>query len=199
MAKVKYFSFDLQGVLSASGFSDYFWLEQLPLLYANKHGVALQQAKTELRTQFAAMGKYDTRYYDDAFWARQLGFKTAEVLRGMPLQPSRNETLFEFIRAQPLPVVIISTTTRVFLNYELGDKKPLFEQIYSCVDTFGIGGKTPAVYQKVAQELGVQPDEILHIGDDPEMDVRNACAAGVRALAYDANDADLIKILRSLS
>jgi FMN phosphatase YigB (HAD superfamily) len=189
---IRYLSFDLQGVLSNADFSDYFWLEQLPRLYAKKHNVTLQEAKAALRSQFAAIGKYGILYYDDASWGRQLGFVTADILPAMPLQPTLNTTLLQFIKAQPIPAVILSTTTMAFINYELGDKTQLFQEIFSCVDTFRAGGKKPAVFRKAVEALGVRPDEVLHIGDNPEMDIRNGCDAGLQTIAYQGSAAQTI-------
>ncbi len=187
----------MQGVLSSADFSDYFWLEQLPRLYAKKHNVTLQDAKAALRSQFAAIGKYDICYYDDMFWGQQLGFSTADILPTMPLQPTLNTALLRFIEAQSIPVVILSTTTNAFISYELGGKTQLFQEVFSCVDTFHTGGKTPAIFREVARLLGVRPDEILHIGDNPEMDIRNARDAGLRAIAYDGDSAQAINDIKA--
>lgn len=195
---IRYLSFDLQGVLSASAFSDYFWLEQLPRLYAKKHQLSLREAKTVLGARFKAMGKYDLRYYDDAYWAEQLGFVTLEVLQAMPVQPVLNKALLGHIRTISLPKIILSTTTTTFLDYELGSKRQLFEQIFSCVDTFHVGGKTPQVFQDVARALGVRPDEIIHIGDNPEMDIQNATTAGLHTIPYTGSTSEVIKQLGRL-
>src|SRR5687768_10382782 len=111
---IQYLSFDLQGVLSASDFSDYFWLEQLPGLYAKKQGIGLPAAKEILRSEFTAMGKYDLRYYDDAYWERRLGFQTLDTLEVMPVQPIQNAALFAFIQTLSTPVILLSTTTMGF-------------------------------------------------------------------------------------
>jgi FMN phosphatase YigB (HAD superfamily) len=195
---IRYLSFDLQGVLSAADFSDAFWLEELPKLYATKHGLSLTQAKTSLQQQFAAMGTYDTRYYDNAYWEQQLGFSTRGVLQAMLVQPTINYKLLHFIRSRALPAVLLTTTTTIFVDYELGDAVQLFEQVFSCIDTFGTGGKTPAVYRRIAQTLGVEPHEILHIGDNDEMDIHNADAAGVRTIRYNANDRAVIQAMRQI-
>lgn len=194
---IRCLSFDLQGVLSSADFSDYFWLEQLPRLYAKKHNVTLRNAKATLRSQFAAIGKYDIRYYDDTFWSQLLGFSTADVLPAMPLQPTLNTALLRFIEAQSIPVVILSTTTNAFTNYELGCKMQLFQEVFSCVDTFHAGGKTPAIFREVARLLGVHANEILHIGDNPEMDIRNARAASIQAIAYHGDTAQTINDINS--
>ena len=76
---IRLISFDLQGVVSDATFSDTFWLEELPKLYAKRHNVDVAVAKRSLGDMFKAMGKYDLRYYDDAYWGAELGFSTAAV------------------------------------------------------------------------------------------------------------------------
>lgn len=192
---IKCVSFDLQGVLSASEFSDNFWLELLPQQYARCHKVSLAEAKAHLRQDFTKMGKYDIRYYDNAYWAELLKFDTLAVIQEAKVQPVLNRQLLDFIANLPLPKIIISTTTKLFIDYELGVDKALFVKAYSCVDDFKTGGKTPEVFERVALEMDIKTSELLHVGDNGEMDVVNAQLAGVRTILYDSDVDKLVKRL----
>lgn len=195
---IKYVSWDLQGTLSEAAFSDNFWLELLPAAYAAKHACDLATAKAQLWEQFKAMGKYDIRYYDDAYWASQLGFNTLDVLRRVNVQPRLDSALLSYITSLTTPSIILSTTTNLFIDYELGDKKAFFARTYSCVDDFQTGGKTEEVYREIARQLGIKPQEILHIGDNEEMDITNATRAGVHALHYTGDTLALITALQDI-
>lgn len=195
---IKYVSWDLQGTLSAAAFSDAFWLELLPAAYTVKYGCDGVSAKAQLWEQFKAMGKYDLRYYDDAYWASQLGFNTLDVLRHANVQPSLDSVLLSYIANLTTPSVILSTTTNLFIDYELGDKKELFVRTYSCVDDLQTGGKTEEIYREVARQIGVEPHEILHIGDNQEMDIMNAERAGVRTLYYTGDTPALIAAMENI-
>ena len=59
---IKVLSLDLQGTLSDSSFSDYFWIELLPQKYAEKFNVSLTSAKEILKDKFEQYGKYDILY-----------------------------------------------------------------------------------------------------------------------------------------
>jgi putative hydrolase of the HAD superfamily len=48
---------------------------------------------------------------------------------------------------------------------------------------------SPTIFHQAAQNLGVQPREILHVGDSPAMDVAGATTAGFQALLL-SRDAD---------
>lgn len=184
---IKYISLDLQGTLSNSKFSDNFWLEIIPQKYAEKFKITIEEAKQVLKQKFKECGVYNILYYDDKYWAQYLNFDVKQELDQSLIIPSINKEIYEYFDKINLPKIIISTTTDLFINYELKEKVKDFEKIYSCVDYFKIGGKTKEVYQKVAKELNVNPEEILHIGDNSLMDVENAKKAGVNAILYDDN------------
>ena len=48
-----------------------------------------------------------------------------------------------------------------------------------------IAGKPKIAFEKVCLELGVLPSEILHIGDNQEMDIANGKMAGVDTFYFD--------------
>ncbi len=184
---IKYISLDLQGTLSDSKFSDYFWLEIIPQKYSEKFEVTIEQSKQILKQKFKEYGVYNILYYDDKYWSECLSFDTKSELDKSKIRPNINKALYEYLNKIDLPKIIVSTTTNLFINYELKEKVNDFEKIYSCIDYFKIGGKTKEIYQKIANELKVKPSEILHIGDNYIMDVENAKKADVNAILFDDN------------
>lgn len=196
---IKILSFDLQGTLSDSKFSDHFWLELLPEKHSSKNRNKLEESKIELKKIFSRIGKYDSLYYDDSAWAEQLDFETLEVLEKSEIQPKLESKFYDFIQNTSLPSIIISTTTDLFIKYELGENIGLFKKTYSCIDYFNCGGKTKDIFLRVAEELKVKPSEILHIGDSVEMDIENAKKAGVMTILHQGNaDSTIEKIKHHL-
>ena len=189
---IKYISLDLQGTLSDSKFSDNFWLEIIPQKYSEKFKITIEEAKEILKQKFKEYGVYNILYYDDKYWSEYLNFDTKQELDKSQIRPNINKEFYEYLDKIDLPKIIISTTTDLFINYELEEKVEDFEKIYSCVDYFKFGGKTKEIYQKVAKELNVNADEILHIGDNSLMDIENAKKAGVNAILYDDDIKTLI-------
>ena len=49
-----------------------------------------------------------------------------------------------------------------------------------CARDSGVAKPDPRIFLAAAERLGVAPDRILHVGDDPEMDVVGARDAGLR-------------------
>ena len=61
--KYKVISFDMQGTLTDSSFSDEFWMETLPSLYSKSKNVSLKEAKKILKEKFKDYGVYDYRWF----------------------------------------------------------------------------------------------------------------------------------------
>lgn len=175
-------SFDLQGTLSDSEFSDEFWLELLPALYTEHHTLTLADSKQVLWQQFTAMGKYDRRYYCPQYWINELCPESSidEVFSRLSSKPFLYDQAIELIRelSQQIPLIILSTTTNSFIKCELREAETYFQHVFSCIDSFDTAGKTSAIFEKVASILNVSPSNLLHIGDCKEMDISNAQAAG---------------------
>ena len=193
---IKYLSLDLQGTLSDSKFSDNYWLEIIPKKYSEYFKISINEAKEILKNKFKEYGVYNILYYDDKYWSEYLKFSTNEELNNSNIKPNINKELYEFISNIKLPKIIISTTTNLFIEYELQDKMKEFYKIYSCVDYFKTGGKTKEIYEKVCEELNVKPKEILHIGDNRLMDIDNAKLAGINTILYDGNTEEVINNIK---
>ncbi len=69
----------------------------------------------------------------------------------------------------------------------------------------GVAKPHASIFHAACQRLGLRPDEVLHVGDDPELDVLGARRAGLRcawvnreAAAWQAEHADPDYIVRDL-
>lgn len=63
---------DMDGTLLDLHFDNYFWREYLPRCYGERHGLSLDQARTELRPRFRAVeGTLD--WYCADYWSSELG------------------------------------------------------------------------------------------------------------------------------
>lgn len=184
MKQYAYVSFDLQGTLSSSRFSDEFWMELLPQWYASKRETSLKTAKLELASFFRDVGSYDYRYYDWRYWAKELQYSPlfddmVAQLRHKPfLFPSMKAFINE-LHVNSVSLIIISSTTHDFISRELDSSASCFSYIFSSLDDFKIAGKPPNLYSKICDKLQVNSANILHIGDSQEMDIINASKAGL--------------------
>ena len=56
--------------------------------------------------------------------------------------------------------------------------------------THGVSKPDPALFHLACRELGCKPDEVVHVGDDIELDVRGARAAGLHVIWMNRTNAD---------
>lgn len=56
-----------------------------------------------------------------------------------------------------------------------------FFRIHLAADTFGCAKPDPRIFLEAARRAGVQPDTVLHVGDDFDLDVLGALNAGLQA------------------
>jgi HAD superfamily hydrolase (TIGR01549 family) len=189
--RYKIIAFDLQGTLTKSSFSDEFWMKTLLKLYAKNKKISFIQAKKILGEKFKNYGKYDYRYYSLRFWLNELKLKLnfEEVCRLIKNKPCFYKDFLKLIKesSKEAKLIIISSTSKDFIYYELKNNKKFFKNIYSSLDDFNIAGKPPKVYLKISKALKVFPKDIIYIGNDFEMDIKNARKAGFDVFFWDNN------------
>ena len=183
---IKLISFDLQGTISNSNFSDTFWLKILPEKYSKHYNIGIQEAKDNLKNFFKEVGKYDFKYYDEKYWENLLNFNTKYELEKID-KPKLDLKILDFISKSKIPCVIFSTTTHTFIDFELGEYQALFKTCISTLEDFHIAGKPAIAFKKLATMFKIDPQEILHIGDNLEMDIKNPQTAGCKTLLYEDN------------
>jgi len=184
---LKVISFDVTGTLVSERFVDYFWLDLVPRLFAERHAVSLEEAKRIVFSKYDEIGKNDIRWYIPGYWFELFDLRVSlrealeEIRREVEVYDDAKEAL-ERLSAK-YDLVISSNLSREFIDVALsalGFRG--FKAVFSCVSDLGLTTKTPSFYSFVASRLGVPPSAILHVGDDPERDYENPVKAGLRAL-----------------
>lgn len=192
MAQTKVLSFDMDGTVTDLAFVDSVWLEGIPRLYAQKHKLPLEEAKTRVKTEYDKVGRERLEWYDLNHWANKFGLviSPGEILgsfqheiRVFPEVPS----VIEAFKKRGFRLIVVSNARREFLNLEL-DKtgiKSCFERVFSSTSDFGLTKKTVDLYQKVCSICGVSPGEMAHVGDDLSFDFEVPRELGIKAFYLD--------------
>jgi len=182
MKQKKLISFDLQGTLSNSSFSDEFWLELLPTLYAEKNGITFLEASERLESAYQKTGKYHEAFYNHRIRLNEIlgNWEFQDVIKRIESPAEIYADRMQLLDEIPgdIPVIIVSATTRDFIDHELGEHKSKFFDTFSAIDDFSTPGKPPHIFEKVASMMEVAPQNCLHLGDCREMDYQNSTAAG---------------------
>jgi len=189
---VKVVSFDLDGTLVHRDYVDYFWLELVPRLYAEERGMSVEEAKRVVLASYEEVGPRDIRWYLPSYWFHRFGisehldYALREAARRVRLCEDAAEVI-EALRGS-YELVISTSAPRVFIEVVMS-RVPLlresFTRVFSSTSDYGLPGKPVEFFANVIRELGVEPCEVLHAGDDEEFDYENPSKLGIKAYLVD--------------
>ncbi|MBC7444296.1 MAG: HAD-IA family hydrolase [Polaromonas sp.] len=86
--------------------------------------------------------------------------------------------------ARRFPLVALSNGNADVQRIGIGE----FFRASISAQQFGVGKPDPRIFQAAAQAAGVQPHEVLHVGDDAALDVLAAQACGMQAVWVNRTD-----------
>ena len=184
---IKTISFDLDGTLVKNTYADSVWLEGFPKLYAKEKKITIKQAKEFLYTEYEKVGKDKKEWYDIDWWFKK--FKLKEDWRILlnnyrnviEIFPETKNVIAKLSKGYEL--IIISNAKKEFIDIQIEETelKSYFNFIFSSLSDFGSVKKIPFVYKKICKRLGVQPNEIIHIGDNKEFDFLSPQKIGIKS------------------
>lgn len=188
----KIISFDLDGTLVDHSFSNAIWHEEVPRLVARKRCISLDEAKEWVFSQYREVGEESLEWYDLGYWFRRfrIGESWRESLRRHRYLIQPFPEVREVLRslAERYPIMIISNASRPFIEEELSHRDfhgITFFRIVSATSDWGEVKKTGQFYKKVCEALGVEPSNLVHVGDHLEFDFLAPWKAGIRAYLLD--------------
>lgn len=187
---VKVISFDLDGTLTTEEFDEYIWETAIPALYAEKHQIPFEEAHRRVWDEYRTIPKDSLTWTDVKYWFGRFGFGKGwqevfeENKSRIGTYPDVEETLAELKRKYK--IILITRAQREFIDIKLSATGlgRFFDHIFSTTD-FARGVKGGSIFKRVCKILGIRPNEMLHIGDDPDFDVRMPATAGISAILID--------------
>ncbi len=187
MRGIKIVSFDVEGTLVTPDYSHAIWHEGIPSLYAKRNGIGFEEAKALVSKAYDEIGEgrrewYDIRYWFDRFQLGDCGQVLEKYKPRASLYPEVRQVLPALKKAYKL--VVSSSSAREFLPYLLYGIDKYFDRVFSSISDYG-QLKSQEFYTLVCQETGVKPDEVVHIGDNWQVDFLAAKEAGIQAFHID--------------
>jgi len=171
-----------------------FWFEEIPKLYAQRHGVDFQEALETAQRSYDEIGDEDIRWYLPQYWFQRFDLEeeaegVIEGLRGeVKLFPEVREVLGELKGRYKL--IVISNAARPFLEVELEEIEDYFEEVFSCVSDLNQVKKGAWVYREILEELGAEAERVVHVGDNRRFDYLAPREAGMNSLLVDRNGSE---------
>jgi HAD superfamily hydrolase (TIGR01549 family) len=186
-ADVRVVSFDVEGTLATPDFSYAVWFEAIPLRYAEKNGISLEQARKAVEEEYRKVGDQRLEWYDVRYWFDKLGLGTPVPMmqrceNQVRYYPEVKEVLASL--SEKYKLVVASGSTRDFLHHLLQDIEPYFSEIYSSITDYR-QLKTSEFYLKMCQAMRVEPEQVVHIGDNWQFDFMAPSEIGIQAFYLD--------------
>ena len=147
---------------------------------SKKRGLLVEEAYDEVGERRKEW--YDIRYWFDLF---QLGDyrRVLETYRHRALPyPETLQVLSTLGRAYTL--IISSSSAREFLPYLLDGIDRYFARVFSSISDYG-QLKNPEFYLTVCREMGVEPGQMVHVGDSWQFDFLAAKEIGIKVFHID--------------
>ena len=187
MARVTVVSFDVEGTLVTPDFSYAIWFEAIPRRYAQRNGIGFEQAKKLVEEEYQKVGDQRLEWYDIRYWFDKLDLGIAEPVMErcrsrVRYYPEVRDVLSSLSGRYQL--AIASASSREFLRHLLQDIEPYFTSVFSSVSDYR-WLKTSEFYRRMCQALGVQAEQVVHIGDNWQFDFVAPSEIGIRAFYLD--------------
>jgi len=187
MGRFELVSFDAEGTLVTPDFSESIWHEAIPALYGQKQGIEFSQAKRLIVEEYNKVGDHRLEWYDIEYWFRRLDLGSCEtVIQECACNIAHYPEVMDVLSslAGRYKLIVASSTPLKFLHLLLRNIEPYFVRVFSSISHYR-QLKTPEFYLKICQEMGVQPSQVIHIGDSWQFDFVNAREAGITAFHLD--------------
>ncbi|MBU7022853.1 MAG: HAD family hydrolase [Theionarchaea archaeon] len=182
---VRVVSFDVDGTLVDSSFTDHVWLEGIPRLYASRHTVDLDYAKRIVREEYDKIGEEDIRWYQLDHWFRHFGLKESphHLLDTYKHHMSLYNDVIPVLESlsADYTLIVASNAHRDFLSLTLSEIEPYFDHIFSAVSDFNDVRKHEDFYWKMCKILDIYPADMAHVGDHYKFDYEIPSSLGIHA------------------
>lgn len=207
--RIGYISFDLDGTLVDSEFTELVWHQGIPEFYAQREGLDLSKAQELVLREYRKMGDGVLEWYDIGYWFNYLGLPGGwedlleKYSNKVRVYPEVHEVLSRLRERYSL--IVLSNAAREFIEVEMreGELAGYFERVVSATSDFGLVKKSPEFYRRICEILGVCPQELVHVGDHWEFDYEIPKGMGIVAFYLDRRGerrvgTDIIQDLRIL-
>ena len=163
---------DLDGTLLDLHFDNHFWLEYVPVCYANHHGMGLDKATTHLTHRFSEVkGRLD--WYCVEFWTKELGLDIkqlkAEVSHKIAVH-SNVETFLEKMNELKKRIVLVTNAHPVSyaLKMEITGLQKYFDNVVNAHD-LNMAKEHDGFWEALQAVEPFNPESTLFIDDNEEV------------------------------
>jgi HAD superfamily hydrolase (TIGR01549 family) len=188
---IQIISFDMDGTLVESEYTEWVWHHGIPKLYAEKAGIPFEEAKDFVLREYRKVGEAAIEWYDIKYWFRlfqlEMDWKTLmkRYVDKINVYPDVKRLLDQL--KGKFRLILTSNAGREFIDVEMEATglDRYFDQIFSASSDFQEVKKTPSFYQRICEILKIQPVNMVHVGDHYEFDYLIPRALGIQSYYLD--------------
>lgn len=204
--KRKIISFDLDGTLVETTYTNWVWEVGVAEIYAQKYGVSLEKATEIIIAEYKRAGDESLIWYDIGYWFDffNLSASWQEVLdrhrEKIALFPEVIEVLEEL--AHHYDLMITSNAAREFMEREIAETGigSYFFTAVSVTSDYRLLKKSPHFFSDLCCDLKAGTDRLIHVGDQLTHDYVAPRACGIEAylLARNGSTAEVSHCINDL-
>ncbi|MDH5472243.1 MAG: GMP/IMP nucleotidase [Gammaproteobacteria bacterium] len=160
---------DLDGTLLDLHFDNHFWLEHVPVCYAERHGLDHAEARSVLNDKYAAvMGSLD--WYCVEYWSKELELDIPQLKKDVShkiaVRPSVEEFL-EFLHMQGKRVVLVTNAHPASVSIKM--KKTSLDRYFNRIISsheLRLAKEEQGFWEKLQQTEPFDAEKTLFIDDN---------------------------------
>jgi putative hydrolase of the HAD superfamily len=132
---IRVVSFDMEGTLVDHSYSKQIWEVDIPALYAEAHGLPLEEARRRVLSEYAEVGEGQPEWYDVGYWWKRLGLP--HYWRDLPKRRKAKCNVYLDVPGalarlgKRYPLIVSSNTIREFLQIQLDCVDYPFSRVFS--------------------------------------------------------------------
>jgi len=172
---------DMDGTVLDLAYDNYMWLTLVPRFYADKHGMAFEDARNFLYSKYKAI-QGDLQWYCLDHWSEHLGLDVIELHRNerhrIEFLPGARGFL-ERVRELNVRVLLVTNShpDTLHLKDEVTGLSAYFDGVYSSHD-IGFAKERQEFWRALQDEVGFDVETTLFV-DDSQPVLRSAATYGV--------------------
>ena len=160
---------DLDGTLLDLHFDNHFWLEYVPVHFADKHGIEVDEAKQQLSSLYAEFGGTLNWYCLD-FWTQRIGLDIKslkeDVSHKIAIRPQAEEFL-QMLHTRGKHVVLVTNAHEASISIKMR-KTQLDKYFHRIISShqFGLAKEQAGFWEKLNEEEPFKKSTTLFIDDN---------------------------------
>ncbi|MBI4017014.1 MAG: HAD hydrolase-like protein [Candidatus Aenigmarchaeota archaeon] len=188
---IKVVSLDLGGALFNNEFDELLWRSEIPRVYAEQFKISKEEAFERVTAEYRRLWGKTEGWRDPEFWLKHFHLNTTYPA----LIKDIKKHIAPYIDAAPIlkklseqyPIIIISHAQENILHTKLKIAKydKYFLKLFSTGTNFTKMTKDVDIYREICDELKIQPEELVHIGNNIDFDYKIPSSIGINAFLID--------------